>query len=265
MSIRLVAIDLDYTLLNEKLEIPDVARDAIQAAVKRGTTITLASGRMYRSTVRFAEELGLDAPLITYNGAMTKSSRSRQLYHHLPVPIDLALGVVEYAQQEDIHINVYLDDNLYVKELSPEATGYATRSGVEAIPVGDLTRFLQADPTKLLFVADEKVINKHIPIVKERFGEQLNVVRSMPIYIEVTNKGVSKGTALKALAAQLGISREEVLAIGDSENDLDMIKYAGTGVAVANALDIVKDEANYVTSHPNGRGVAEAFDKFVLH
>ncbi|HHV62597.1 MAG TPA: HAD family phosphatase [Firmicutes bacterium] len=264
MSIRLVAIDLDYTLLNNKLEIPDAARDAIQAAVKRGTTITLASGRMYRSTVRFAEELGLDVPLITYNGAMTKSSRSRQLYHHLPVPFDLALDVIRYAKQEGIHINIYLDDNLYVEKLSPEAIGYATRSGVEATPVGDLTEFLKADPTKLLFVADEKVIDKHIPVVKERFGDKLNVVRSMPIYIEVTNKGVSKGTALKSLAAQLGIPREEVLAIGDSENDLDMIEYAGTGVAVANAVDIVRDRANYVTAHPNGRGVAEALDRFVL-
>lgn len=264
MSIKLVAMDLDATLLNDELEIPEDAKQAIRRAVEHGVMVTLASGRMYRSVIPFAEELGLDVPLITYDGALIRSSRSGEVYHYLPVPLDLAKEVLAYARANHLHVNVYVDDEIYVEKLDPEIEAYSRRIGVPPHLVDDLSSFLAQDPAKLLLIMDESIIEGHLDALKAKFHGRLHVVRSMPTYIELKNKGASKGSALSALAERLGILPREVMAIGDSDNDIPMLEYAGIGVAVANARQSVRERADYVTAEENGKGVAEAIRKFVL-
>ena len=264
LAIKLLAIDLDYTLLDNEVKVPKRAEEAIRAAVSLGAMVTLASGRMYKATLPFAEALDLDVPLITYNGALIKTSRSKEVYHFLPVPLGLAIEVLRYAKEQGLHANVYLDDEIYVDEMNWRVREYAERAKVTPFLVEDLLEFVDREPTKLLLLVDEEVIDSHVEALGKRFFGRLRVSKSMPTYIELTNWGASKGQALSVLAGRLGIRREEVMAIGDSGNDMDMLEYAGLGVAVANAYDFVKARADFVTAGEDGEGVAEAIEAFIL-
>ncbi len=262
--IRLVAIDIDYTLIGRDLKISDRTKQAIHAAIDVGSTITLATGRMFRSALPFAEELGLDAPLITYDGALVKTAKTKELYWHKPIPLEDAREILAYLQGLGFHVNVYVDDDLYVESLNEQARHYMARVNVEAKVVGDLLKFLNEPPTKLLMMAEPEIVDNILPELKQRFGDKSHVVRSLPSYIEFTGKGVTKGSALAGLSERLGIPKAQVMAIGDSENDITMLSCAGIGVAVTNAGDKVKEAADYIAEGISGDGVAEAIYRFVL-
>lgn len=264
IGIRLTAIDVDFTLIGSDLKIGEHPKSAVRAAISAGYTVTLASGRMFRATVPFAHELGIDAPLITYDGALVKTPRTHEVINHRPVPVERATEVLAYAQACGLHINAYIDDVLYVERYSEEALSYMSHARVDAVAVGNLVDFVTQPPTKLLVVASELEVERLLPELKTQFGAHLHVVRSMPRYIELTADGVSKGAGLSLLAQRLGVPREEVMAIGDSENDISMLEYAGVGVAVANAGSHVKETADYITEGESGDGVAEAIARFVL-
>ncbi len=262
--IGLVAIDIDYTLIGSDLKISERTKQAIYAAIGVGSTITLATGRMYRSTVPFAEELGLDAPLITYDGALVKTAKTQEVYWHRPIPLEDAGEILAYLQGLGLHINVYVDDELYVASLNDQARHYMARVNVMANPVGNLVEFLNKPPTKLLMMAEPEIVDKLLPDLERKFGDRSHVARSLPSYIEFTGQGVTKGSALAGLSEHLGIPKDRVMAIGDSENDISMLSYAGIGVAVNNAGDKVKQAADYVADGRSGDGVAEAICRFVL-
>ncbi|MGE5571684.1 MAG: Cof-type HAD-IIB family hydrolase [Bacteroidota bacterium] len=264
IGIRLAAIDVDLTLVGSDLRISDRTRAAVQAATEAGCVVTLTSGRMFRATAPFAVELGIDAPLITYDGALIKSTKTREIISHRPVPLEQAREVAAYAQREGLHLNVYVDDTLYVERYDEETSSYTSHTKVEAVAVGDLAAFVNRPPTKLLIVASKEDVDRRLPEFKKRFGDRLHVVRSMPRYVEFTAEGVSKGSGLAILAQHLGVRRDEVLAIGDSENDISMLEFAGIGVAVRNAAEEVKKAADYVADGESGDGVAEALSRFVL-
>lgn len=264
IGIKLIAIDVDLTLIGGDLKIAERTKAAIRAAVEAGCAVTLASGRMFRATLPFAEELGLDAPLVAYNGALIKTVKTREIISHRPVPLEHAREVIAYARREGLHLNVYMDDTLYVECYDDEALAYMTHCKVEAVAVGDLGAFVDHPPTKLLVVASEEDVDRRLPEFKAHFGDRLQVVRSLPRYVEFTAAGVSKGSALALLTQRLGISREEVMALGDSENDISMLEFAGIGVAVRNAAEDVKNAADYVTDGESGNGVAEAIFQFVI-
>lgn len=264
IGIKLIAIDVDLTLIGSDLRIGERARAAIRAAVEAGCVVTLASGRMFRATLPFAEELGLDAPLVAYNGALIKTAKTHEIISHRPVPLEHAREVIAYARGQGLHLNVYMDDTLYVERYDDEALAYMTHCKVEAVAVGDLGAFVDHPPTKLLVIASEEEVDRRLPELKAYFGGRLQVVRSLPRYIEFTAAGVSKGTALAILSQRLGLSREEVMAVGDSENDISMLEFAGVGVAVSNATDDVKNAADYITDGESGNGVAEAILRFAI-
>ncbi|MDI7247634.1 MAG: Cof-type HAD-IIB family hydrolase [Bacillota bacterium] len=265
IGVRLVAIDVDFTLIGSDLKISERTRAAIRAAAEAGCVVTLASGRMFRATAPFAEDLGIDTPLITYDGALIKTARTREVISHRPVPLEHAKDVVAYAQHEGLHLNVYMDDTLYVERHDEEALSYMAHAKVGAIAVGDLAAFVKRAPTKLLIItASKEDMDRRLPEFKARFGDRLHVVRSMPRYVEFTAAEVSKGSALAILSRYLGVARSEVMALGDSENDISMLEFAGVGVAVGNAADEVKKAADYVAQGENGDGVAEAIARFVF-
>lgn len=262
-KIRLIAIDLDDTLLKNDLIISDRAKLAIQQAVDKGVAVTLATGRMYRSALPYAVELGLDLPLITYQGALVKYADGREI-HHLPIPLATAREIINYLLPYGYHVNIYIDDELYVHKDSPLGQHYANYVKVTVNPVEDLLTALTREPTKILILEKEKDLTKVVADLKENFKDMIEVTKSKSYFVEITHARATKGTALKKLAESIGINREQVMAIGDSLNDLDMIKYAGWGVAMDNALPEVKAAARYVTKSNEDDGVAEAIEKLVL-
>jgi len=261
---RLVAIDLDDTLLNSNFEIGPCARRALALAQERGVMVTLATGRMYRSAQPIARELKLTAPLITYQGALVKDAAGRE-YTHYPVPLTLAREVIRYLQVRGHHINVYINDNLYLQHLNDVGTRYASVSRVPAHVVDDLVEVLAlGPPTKVLAIAAPEEVDRLEQELAPAYAGKLHVTKSKPYFLEFSHPLATKGRALALVARQLGVPREAVLAIGDSYNDLDMLAFAGLGAAVGNACPEARAAAGYVAAAGEDAGVAEIIERFVL-
>lgn len=264
MTFRLIASDLDDTLLDSRCCISSRVKETIKRARDRGVYVTIATGRMYRSAVMFAEELEIDVPLITYQGALVKTSVTKEVMYHRTVPLELAKEVISHGESEGLAINLYVDDQLFVSKITPEAERYSAVIRVPVQAVGSLQRFLNQDPTKILMIGDEKRLDLLWAEEQEKFGDTLYITKSKPNFLEFTHPQATKGLALSAVAEHLGVAREEIIAFGDSFNDLELLRAAGFGVAMGNARDELKREADYVTASHDDDGVAAAIEKFVL-
>lgn len=261
---RLIATDLDDTLLNDAIEVSAANQAALQKAMNMGVMVTIATGRMFRSALPIAEQLGIRAPIITYQGALVRDTETRETFWERPVPLRLAQRVLEEGYRADLHMNVYIGDRLIVDRITPEGTGYAKLAEVEMNPVGNLLDFLKQDPVKILYIANPDMLDRLNRELQDKFGPALYITKSKPNYLEFMHPEATKKHGLKALAEKYGIRREEIMAFGDSYNDIDMLEFAGMGVAMGNAPDKIKEKADYVTASNNEDGVAEAVRKFVL-
>lgn len=262
--IKLVALDMDDTLLNGQQEISPRTADCIRRAVAQGVTVTIATGRMFSSARPFAQGLGLDVPLITYNGALIKGVLSGETLLHRPIAADVARQVLALFREKDWYIQTYVDDQLYVAELNDKVRYYENLAKVTATVLGDEFYTRPQSPSKMLAMADPDQIAMMKETLQALLIDRLYLAVSKPTYLEMVNPAVNKGTALAFLADRLGIKREQVMAVGDSFNDLDMIEYAGWGVAMGNAPDAVKQQAQAVVATNTNEGVAEAFESYVL-
>ncbi|BAF60916.1 predicted hydrolase [Pelotomaculum thermopropionicum SI] len=261
---KLVAVDMDDTLLSRDLKLTGRVREAVAAVRAAGVYFTISTGRMYRSALPFARELGLNIPLITYQGALVKNSHTGELVLYRPLPLARAREIIARIHELGYHLNGYLDDRLLVERDTPEGRRYAAMSGVEAEIVGDLLEYLDRDPIKVLTIAEEPLLDRLSAELTPLYRGKVHIVKSKPHFLEFSHPQATKGDALAYLAGCFGVKREEVMAVGDSYNDLEMLEYAGLGVAVANAREDVKKKAGYVTSAAYGDGVVEALEKFVL-
>jgi len=258
---KLVAIDLDGTLLNNDLEISPRAAAAIKEAGKRGVKVTLCTGRMFASAFPYAQELGINVPLITYNGALVKNSMDGEILYERNLPLEDAKDVIKICRNYDCQLNVYYQDKLYIEDQNLWAKKYASRVKVPLNEVHDLLEFLTEPPIKLLAMGEEDVLQL---IRQELTGRQLYITRSQPYFLEILNVEATKGKGLQAVANRLSIDRKHILAIGDNENDIEMFRYAGFAVAMANAEEHVRMHVDYVTKTNDDDGVAEAIEKLVL-
>ncbi|MDU2063568.1 MAG: Cof-type HAD-IIB family hydrolase [Sporomusaceae bacterium] len=263
-KIRLVAIDLDGTLLQENLTVSPRTIAALQSAVAKDVVVTIATGRMFASAVIFAKQIGLDVPLITYNGALIQSALSGEVLYHQPIPSPIAKEILTLFQDKGWYIQAYADDKLYVDQLNAIAKTYASRVKVEAVAIGkDLYRLAKA-PTKLLGMVGEQQVASVIDELHRLYPGEIYATSSQPGYVEIMHAAVNKGAALDFLAKRFSISQEEVMALGDSLNDTDMISFAGWGVAMGNGASAVKAIAQAVTDTNDNDGVAKAIEKYVL-
>ncbi|OPY55732.1 MAG: Sugar phosphatase YidA [Pelotomaculum sp. PtaU1.Bin035] len=261
---KLVAADLDDTLLDDNLQLTGRVKEAIVAVRAAGVQFTISTGRMYRSAVPYARELGLDLPLITYQGALVKNALSGEVLLYRPLPLIFARDIIARIHELGYHLNAYLDDVLYMENDTPEGRRYSQISGIKPELVGDLLKILDRDPTKIVAIAGEPQLDRLNAELAPLYAGKVHIAKSKPFFLEFSHPLATKGHALKTLAGHFGIKREEIMAVGDSYNDLEMLEYAGLGVVVANARDEIKKRAGYVTIAPNGEGVAEALEKFVL-
>ena len=267
MAIKLVAIDLDDTLLGDDLIISEHCLNTIRAIQEKGVLVTLATGRMYSSALPYARQLKMDIPIITYQGALVKNSLSGEILYYKPVPGVLAVKIMEYFEENNVHYHAYFGDRLCMKSLTEEGKCYANLAGIEPVIMEDLIYKAKSQETfKILSVTEDYGLLLEMELeLKGMYGRELNITRSKPFFLETMNSLANKGDALQVVARHYNIERKEVLAIGDSYNDLQMIEWAGIGVAMGNARDTVKEAADYVTFSNEEEGVAEALRKFVLN
>ncbi|NLJ41752.1 MAG: HAD family phosphatase [Clostridiales bacterium] len=264
MSYRLIAIDLDDTLLGTDLKISPKNREAILAAVEQGVQVTIATGRMYISAVNFAVELGLDIPLITYQGGLIKESNSGDILYNQTLPVDICQKVIQACQAKGVHLQVYIDDEYYIESENEYSEFYGRNVGLKGVTVGSLDKFLDRRPNKLLIIDKPKRITEIWKEFSPIFGQDIEISASKPIFLEFTHKEATKGKALKYLSGLKDIPKDEIIAIGDGHNDVSMIDYAGLGIAMKNAPEEVRNSADYVTATNDEDGVAQAIYKFVL-
>lgn len=263
-EIRLLAADLDGTLMDRDAILSPRLKAAVRATMEKGVRFTVATGRTFQATRPFAQELGTNAPLICYQGGLIRDPASGQTLYERAIPLPLAQEIVRFARERDLHLNVFLDDETYAERMRPEAEFYVRLSGVPLHPVGDLLAFLDRGPTKFMIISDEETTDRLAPELQALYAGKLNIVKSYRTFLEGMPAGVSKGAALAELAVYLGLDQRETLAIGDNDNDAEMVAWAGIGVAIGNASPAVLAVADYVAPPVWEDGAAQAVEKFIL-
>lgn len=264
--IKLVATDLDDTLLNHEWKISQRNIATIRQAVEHGVIVTLATGRMAVSSRRYAKELGLDIPIITYHGALIEQGLSGEVLYRKVVPTDLAADIVENLLNRAVHTQIFIKDRVFTQKTNQYSDYYCKMAGV-IVEEQDILKVLDEEPEgleKILCIGEEGVLKQSSEELREIYGDRLHFTSSKPYFFDMVDKDVNKGTALKALSEQYNIHPYEIMAIGDSINDTEMISFAGIGVAVENAHPSIKKIANHITASNNQDGVAKAINKFVL-
>ncbi|MEG1612943.1 MAG: Cof-type HAD-IIB family hydrolase [Clostridia bacterium] len=267
MKYKLVASDFDDTLLPPSMLISSRTIETIKRFTAKGGKFVLCTGRMHSSIMKEAQIMGLKGEIISYQGALTKDIESGKILNITEIPQDLAVEYVKYMQSLHVVIQLYVGDRLCIEKENRFTASYVLLCKVTAEPVGDLVKFLLAnvEPVfKILCYTKPEQCAEIRKQVKSKFGDRLLINSSKPWNVEAVSIKTSKGDALRKLCEKYGIDRREVLACGDNLNDLEMINYAGFGVAVGNAVEELKKNADYVTASCDEDGVAQAIEKFCL-
>ena len=265
MSIKLVATDLDDTLLRSDLTISDRTVKTVQTAMNKGVIVTVATGRMFCSALPHAQRLGVNVPLITYNGALIKEAQTGKVLYERPLEESTAAKILALSRAKGWYIQSYLDDVLHVAVLNDNAQRYIKIARVTPVVDGDAFFANPGRPHKMVLIASANEMPGIQAEMSRIFGDELHITSSKPTLLELLHPDVCKGKAISFLAGHYGIKQEETMAIGDSYNDIEMIRYAGCGVAVANAIAPVREAANVVTASHEEDGVAVAIERYVLH
>ena len=235
---------------------------ALRRAREAGVRVIVVTGRMYRSIAPYLKEAGLEDPVVCYQGAVVAEAEGTFL-RHVPIPLDVAREAIDAVTAEGVHLNAYVDDDLYVAEVTPEARAYADFQHIPLHPVGDLRTWLSQPPTKLVAVDERTRIDELEQRLKPRFAGRLYVSKSLPEFLEFASPDVNKASGLAFLADRLGFSREGTVALGDGENDVELVEWAGFGVAVANAHERVLAAADLVCPSDEEEGVAQVIEAYL--
>jgi Cof subfamily protein (haloacid dehalogenase superfamily) len=218
---------------------------------------------MFQAVRPYALEAGLDDPVVCYQGAVVAEPVSGRWLRHVPIRLDLARETIAAVNEEGFALNCYVEDELYVAEVTPEARRYADFQHLELHAVGDLLNWLDQPPTKLVVIEDPEVLDDLKQRMLARFDGRLYISKSLPYFLEFASPDVTKAAGLDFLAERVGFSRERTVAFGDGENDVELIDWAGFGVAVANAHDRVKEVADFVCPSVDEEGVAQVLEAFL--
>lgn len=267
MSYTLLALDLDGTIVGRDLRILPETVSAVRAFQQTGGRVTIATGRTLRTTVPFADGLGVDGPLICYQGALIADHRSGETIYHHPVPGPEAAEAVRRLLEAGVYVHAYIDDELYVPWLGKEVDLYQTFSPFKLAVnvVDDLEAVVrERPPTKLLFIEDENQVEPQLYGLRMHFVDRLHIVRSHAHFGELTAPGITKASALAVLADLLSIPQMQVAAAGDQANDLEMLEWAGFGMAVRTGPPALLAAADELIDGPEQAGLARGIREYVL-
>ncbi|MCQ2452321.1 MAG: Cof-type HAD-IIB family hydrolase [Oscillospiraceae bacterium] len=263
--IKLIALDLDDTLLMPDCTIPDEVVDALKQAADRGVRVVIATGRIFPSARQYARRLETDCPIICYNGAMIRSPDGAVLAASQHEPEDIRAVAAFCRDHGGLYLQAYAQDDIVV-ERTVEQTLIDPDSRATAIrEMGDLTCAELLPSPKMMILDTPERLAEIRPLLEEAFPDRFYLATSKEYLLEIMPKGVSKRNTLEAYATSCGIHQEEVMACGDNTNDREMIEWAGLGVCVANGVDSLKAVANYVATAERSYGVREAVVKYVLN
>lgn len=261
----LLALDLDGTLIEPLQPIRPKVVATVRAALATGIRATIVTGRMYAGVAPYLQELGISGPVVCYQGAVLADAVSGRFIRETPLPNAVALCAYIAAKNAHYHVQFYSGDRFYVEERNGYADLYARISGCQPVVVESLPEtFAGRDSTKVNLVTEPERVPAACALMRRACGDGAYVTRSNPEFVELLNPHVDKGRALCEVARHHGVALERVLAIGDSYNDLPLLRIAGFAVAMGSAPAELKAEADAVVGGVEQDGVAEAIERFVL-
>ena len=263
MAYKLMAVDIDGTLLNDRGELTENTKKAIRKWVDKGLIFTIASGRPIQGVEKLNKELNLDVPFITYNGAMVVMGKSKQVLYEQKLSPGDSRDIIRLGQKYNTTIMIWNDNKLFVTEINERVNKYKMISGVEPVVANDLEQIAENGVTKILWYDEIERIQQFQKEIGKYLSSNVSFHPSRPFFMEFVDKNASKAIAMEKLGQYFGIKQSEMIAVGDGYNDLSMIEYAGLGVAMANSPDEVKQKADYITLSNEEDGVAHVIHKFL--
>ncbi len=265
---KVIALDMDGTLLNEKKEITPATMKALREAKDMGVKVVLASGRPIEGLYKYLDEIGLveeDQYVLSYNGSLVQETKSKKIICENALKGEDYIYTYEIARELGLNIHAFsAERGLITPKLNKYTQYEADMNGITATvePISVIKN--EEDIIKIMYIDEPEVLEEGIKRLPQELYDKYTVVRSAPFFLEFVNKESSKGVGLKALSEHLGITEKEVIAVGDANNDLSMLEYAGLGVAMENGTKEVKEIANYITKSNEEDGVAHIINKFIL-
>lgn len=218
---------------------------------------------MFRAVQPYLEQVGLDDPVVCYQGAAVVDPGDGAFLLHEPLPLETARRAIALLDEAGHPPNCYVDDELYVAHHTPYSRAYAEFQHIPVTEVGDLLGWLSRAPTKLVAVGEPEELEALREPLRERLGEGAFVTTSLPFLLEIGNASVSKGTGAAWVADRVGFAAERAVAFGDGENDLELLEWSGYGIAVESAHPLLLERADWVCPGPNEEGVATVVQAFV--
>jgi hypothetical protein len=270
LPIRLIALDIDGTIIGDDHEITTRTIHAVRAAMERDVAVSLVTGRMVSSAMRFATELGLTGPIVGYQGGLIRAMplpdtrRLGKLLLHTPLPAEAARGIVAWTRAQGLDPHVNHLERFILRADDPRADDYSAFMGARAELVPDLLEAIDHPVTKILAVGEPPVPVEVAPLARTEFAGRADVTISHPRFLEFVAPGVSKGRAIRFLARRLRIPLAATLAIGDQWNDLEMLAEVGHGTAMPSAPPEVRAAARYVAPPLEEDGAARMIVDLVL-
>jgi len=262
---KLIAIDVDDTLINDDKIVTEATQLALEQAIAQGVTVTLATGRMYASAQAIARQIGMNVPLITYQGSLVKNLLDGHVLYERSVPQDAARRILQYSEAHGLHLQLYIDDQLYVQVDNEKTQSYAGLSKIPYIVEPDFSKLIDQPSTKMLIIDEPDYLDEVAVKLRDILGDQVHITKSKPHFLEIMHKEGTKGHALTYLAEHFDCDLSEVMAIGDAWNDREMLEVAGLGVAMGNAVPSLKEIADEITLTNNEDGVAHIIRKYILN
>lgn len=267
---KLIALDIDGTLLNTEKKITKDVFTSIQEAKKSGTKVVLSTGRPLPGVTPLLEELNLTDDgdyVICFNGAVVQEVKSEKVISNIEMNYDDFKNIYDVVKELNTNVHINTPTNVITPHKVPSKYTLL-ESNLNQIPIvyknedeiNDNITFC-----KIMIVDEPERLEEILNLIPKKLYDNYTVVRSAPFFLEFLNKKANKGTALQALCENIGIDIENTIAVGDEENDQHMINLAGLGVAMGNARDSIKNIANYITKSNNEHGVAHVIDKFILN
>ncbi len=260
--IKLIATDIDGTILIPEQPFTQRVKDCIKELQDKGILVVLVTGRMNKAARLVAKELGLKTPIVSYQGGLVKNNE--QVLYERYLSEEQSEKIIAWAKSENIHINLYNDDTLYSESDNYEIQRYSKRQNIDYV-VKDFSKIKKNSVNKILAI-DYKNPNKIDKLEKElpQIFPELYIVKSTPNFLEFSNPEASKYCAVKFLQKYWNLNDNEILTIGDQNNDIELLKAGGIKIAMGNATEELKSVSDYITDTVNNDGFVKAIEKFVL-
>ena len=259
--IKMVATDIDGTILNWDFNFSPEVINCIKRLTAGGIKVCLITGRMHLAALKLAQKLELDTPIVSYQGGLIKDNKGNTLYEKT-MDVDRAKEIIKWAKKNNVHINLYMDDSLYVENDNIAIKRY---TGERFIPykVCNFDDLEIKNVNKILAIDFENPdkVTSWVKYLKSIMPE-LYIVKSTPYFCEVSNPDAKKSCAVEFLQKYYDIKKEETLSIGDQDNDIELLKAGGVAVAMGNASENLKKCANYITDTIDNNGFVKAIEKF---